>query len=149
MDLFRQGLSKREISERLGLPYSYTVSITPRTHSRHYLSKRAVKILKRLNEVGYYFPKNSEEYDTIRRLKELAPIHFIRVKGKRIVYMQGHENEALKAFLEHYHFNYLTSRQLTAIKVLFGFREERYKYKPYKKQKQDKEENRNARLDQF
>jgi hypothetical protein len=149
LDLFKQGLSKREISESLGLPYQYIVSITPKTQYRHYLSDRALMILKRLNEVGYYFPKNSEEYDTIRRLKELAPIHFIRVKGKRIVYMQGHENEALKAFLEHYHFNYLTSRQLTAIKVLFGFREERYKYKPYKKQKQNKEENRNARLDQF
>jgi len=63
--------------------------------------------------------------------------------------MQGHENEALKAFLEHYHFNYLSSRQLTAIKVLFGFREERYKYKQYKKQKRDKSEPKNARLDQF
>ncbi len=149
LDLFKQGLSKREISESLGLPYQYIVSITPKTQYRHYLSDRALMILKRLNEVGYYFPKNSGEYGTIRRLTELAPIHFIRVKGKRVVYMQGHENEALKAFLEHYHFNYLSSRQLTTIKILFGFREERYKYKPYKKQKQNKEENRNARLDQF
>ncbi len=98
LDLFKQGLSKREISERLGLPYQYVVSITPKTQSRHYLSDRALRVLKRLNEVGYYFPKNSGEHGTIHRLKELAPIHFIRIKRKRVVYMQGHENEALKAF---------------------------------------------------
>ena len=37
LDLFKQGLSKREISERLNLSYPYVVSITPKTQSRHYL----------------------------------------------------------------------------------------------------------------
>lgn len=71
--------------------------------ARHYLSDKALKILRQLNEVGYYFPKNSGEYNIIRRLKELAPVHFVKVKSKRVVYTQGHENEAMKTFLEHYH----------------------------------------------
>jgi hypothetical protein len=141
LDLFKQGLSKKEISERLNLPYPYVVSITPKTQPRHYLSDRALRILKRLNEVGYYFPKNSGEYGIIRRLKEITPIHFVRIKGKREAYMRGHENEALKAFLEHYHLNYLSSQDLASIRNIFGFREERYKYKPYKKQRRNKEEN--------
>ena len=41
---------------------------TPKIHNRHYLSDKAVMILKQLNEKGYYFPKSSSEYNTIRGL---------------------------------------------------------------------------------
>ena len=148
LDLFKQGLGKREISEKLGLPYHFVLSITPKMQSRHYLSDKALKILKKLNEAGYYFSKKSGEYNIIRGLKELAPIHFVKVKTKRMVYMSEHETEVMKAFLEHYHFKYLSSHELANIRVAFGLREERYKYKPYKKKKRSEEE-RNAKLDQF
>ena len=147
LDLFNQGYSKSEIARKTGLPYGFVVVSTPRMRSKYYLSDKAVEILKKLNENGYYFPKSTNEYDTIRRLKELVPIHFARFRGKRIVYTTGHENEAIKKFIEHYHFNYLNNHELAAIRNVFGLREERYKYKPYKKMKPREEKNK--RLDEF
>lgn len=148
LDLFNQEYSKSEIAKKTGLPYGFVVVSTPRMRSKYYLSDKAVEILKQLNEKGYYFPKSTNEYDTIRRLKELIPIHFVIFRGRRVAYTNGHENEAIKKFIEHYHFNYLNSHELAAIRNVFGLREERYKYKLYKKKKPRKEE-RNARLDQF
>ena len=148
LDLFNQGYSKSEIARKTGLPYGFVVISTPRMRSKYYLSDKAVMILKRLNEKGYYFPKSAGEYDTIHRLKELVPIHFARFKGKRISYITGHENEAIKKFIEHYHFNYLSNHELAAMRNVFGLREERYKYKSYKNKKPRKED-KNARLDKF
>ncbi len=148
LDLFNQGYSKSEISKKTGFPYHFVVLSTPKIHNRHYLSDRAVVILKQLNEKGYYFPKNTGEYNTIRGLMELVSIHFARFRGKRIAYTTGHENEAIKKFIEHYHFNYLNDHELAAIRNVFGLREERYNYKPYTKNKL-KRENKNLRLDKF
>ena len=148
LDLFNQGYSKSEIAEKTGLPYHFVVLSTPKTQNRHYLSDKAVVILKQLNERGYYFPNSTNEYDTIRRLKELVPIHFVIFRGRRVAYTTGHENEAIKKFIEHYHFNYLNNHELAAIRNVFGLREERYTYKPYKNKKPRKED-RNTRLDKF
>lgn len=148
LDLFNQGYSKNEIAKKTGLPYSFVVISTPKIQNRYYLSDKAVVILKQLNEKGYYFPKGTSEYNTIRGLKELVSIHFARFRGKRIAYTTGHENEAIKKFIEHYRLNYLNDHELAAIRNVFGFREERYNYKPYKKEKPSKE-GRNAKLDQF
>lgn len=115
---------------------------------RHYLSDKALKILRQLNEKGYYFPKGTSEFNTIRGLKELVSIHFARFRGKRIAYTIGHENEAIKKFIEHCHLNYLNDHELAAIRNVFGLRKERYNYKQYKKDKPVKE-GKNARLDQF
>lgn len=80
----------------------------------------------------------------------MVSIHFVRFRGKRIAYTTGHENGAIKKFIEHYHFNYLTSHELVAIRNVFGLREERYNsnYKPHKLKKHNEEE-KNAKLDQF
>ena len=148
LDLFNQGYSKNEIAKKTGLPYYFVVISTPKIQNRHYLSDKAVVILKQLNEKGYYFPKGTSEYNTIRGLKELVSIHFARFRGKRIAYTTGHENEAIKKFIEHYHLNYLNDQELAAIRNIFGLREERYNYKPYKKKQSSKKE-RNAGLNQF
>ena len=149
LDLFNQSYSKSEIAEKTGLPYHFVVLSTPKTQNRHYLSDKAVIILKQLNEKGYYFPKASE-YNIIRGLKELVSIHFARFRGKRIAYTTGHENEAIKKFIEHYHFNYLGYHELAAIRDIFGLREERYKSKPKShKIKKYSVKDRDTRLDQF
>ena len=75
-------------------------------------------------------------------------IPFVRFIGKRIAYTTGHENEAIKKFIEHYYFNYLNDHELAAIRNVFGLREESYNYKPYKK-KQPRKEERSVRLDKF
>ena len=148
LDLFNQGYSKSEIAKKTGFPSHFVVLSTPKIHTRHYLSDKAVIILKQLNEKGYYFPKNTGEYNIIRGLKELVSIHFTRFKGKRIAYTTGHENEAIKKFIEHYHFNYLNDHELAAIRNVFGLREERYKYKSPHKWKKDKS-SKYVKLDQF
>ena len=146
LGLFNQGYSKNEIAKKTGLPYHFVVLFIHKIQNRHYLPDKAVVILKQLNEEGYYFPKGTA--NTIHGLKELVSIHFARFGGKRIAYTIGHENEAIKKFIEHYHFNYLNDHKLAAIRNVFGFREERYNYKPYKKEELSKEE-KNARLSQF
>ena len=94
------------------------------------------------------FPNNTREYNVIRGLRELVSIYFASFRGKRIAYTTGHENEAIKKFIEHYHFNYLNDHELAAIRNVFGLREERYNHKPYKKKKRNKGSI-NTRLDQF
>lgn len=125
LDLFNQGYSKNEIAKKTGLPYYFVVIFTPKTQNRHYLSDKAVVILKQLNEKGYYFPKGTSECNTIRGLKELVSIHFARFRGKRIAYTTGHENEAIKKFIEHYHLNYLNDHELAAIRNVSGLKEKK------------------------
>ena len=93
LDLFNQGYSKSEIARKTGLPYGFVVISTPRMRSKYYLSDKAVEILKKLNENGYYFPKSTNEYDTIRRLKgetrhkavpsKADPCQFYKREGSR------------------------------------------------------------------
>ncbi|MCL4376237.1 hypothetical protein M1558_01970 [Candidatus Parvarchaeota archaeon] len=47
------------------------------------------------------FPNNTREYNVIRGLRELVSIYFASFRGKRIAYTTGHENEAIKKFIEH------------------------------------------------
>ena len=77
-------------------------------------------------------------------------LHLVQIKkGRWICYLEGKNTEALKAFLQHYKMDYLSSQELASIKNAFGLREDRYerKYTIHKKKKS--EESRNARLDQF
>ncbi len=64
LDLFNQGYSKNEIAKKTGLPYYFVILSTHKTQNRHYLSDKAVIILKQLNKKGYYFPKGTSEYNT-------------------------------------------------------------------------------------
>ena len=117
---------------------------------RQYLSERALAIMRSINRTGYYFPKNEADVNLLRRLKqkEVMTLHLAKIKNKWICYLEGKNTEAMKAFLKHYHINYLSLHKLAQIRGVFGLREEKYKYKPYKKKEQRKDE-KNARLDQF
>ena len=117
---------------------------------RQYLSFRAIEIMRYLNDHRYYFPKNKSDIVILRGLKakEISPMHIAKYKGKRIAYLEGHNEAAMKVFMERYKINYLSTQKLAQLRYVFGLRGERYKYKPYKKKKRS-EESRNARLDQF
>ncbi|MCL5009871.1 MAG: hypothetical protein M1433_02760 [Candidatus Parvarchaeota archaeon] len=118
---------------------------------RQYLSERALAIMRSINRLGYYFPKNEADVNLLRGLKqkEIMQLHLARIGGKWICYLEGKNAEALKAFLERYHMNYLTVHKLAQIRDVFGLREERYKRKYSVHKKTKSKESRNARLDQF
>jgi hypothetical protein len=118
---------------------------------RQYLSERALAIMRSINRLGYYFPKNEADVNLLRGLKqkEIMQLHLARIGGKWICYLEGKNAEALKAFLERYHMNYLTVHKLAQIRDVFGLREERYKHKYSARKRTRGEEGRNTRLDQF
>ena len=117
---------------------------------RQYISQRAIEILRTINNYGYYLPKSESDLNVLRGLKakEITPIHIISYRKRRIAYLQGHNEAAMKVFMERYKINYLSTQKLAQLRYVFGLRGERYKYKSYKKKKRS-EESRNARLDQF
>ena len=119
---------------------------------RQYLSERALAIMRSINRLGYYFPKNEADVNLLRGLKqkEIIQLHLARISGKWICYLDGKNTEAMKAFLEHYHIDYLSSQKLARIRAVLGLREESYnsKYKRRKLKKRSEEE-KNAKLDQF
>ena len=117
---------------------------------RQYLSQRAIEILRTINNHGYYFPKSESDLNVLRGLKakEITPIHIISYRKRRIAYLQGHNEAAMKAFMERNKINYLSAQKLTQLRYVFGLKGERYRYKPYKRKKRS-EESKNARLDDF
>ena len=87
LDLFNQGYSKNEIAKKTGLSYYFVVISTPKIHNGHYLSDKAVVILKQLNEKGYYFPKSVEntiQYVDLRNLCQFI-LQGLGVKGLLIL----------------------------------------------------------------
>lgn len=99
---------------------------------RQYLSQRAIEIMRTLNRLGYYFPKNEADLMLLRGLKqkEVLLLHLAQIKkGRWICYLEGKNEDALKAFLKHYRMNYLSAQELGHIRNAFGLREERYKRK--------------------
>lgn len=71
-----------------------------------------------LNEQGYYFPRNQADKYVLRRLKqkEIMSLHLANIKNHWICYLEGKNDMAMKAFIEHYRINYLSSHKLAQIK---------------------------------
>ena len=115
----RSGMTKREVSGLLNLPYSKICYWTADIHnSNSRISGSVERIVAEVIEKGYFFPKKAQ-LNTCRIIKQSLGLRLTRLNGKWILYQSSEKNNAMKAMLEKSKFNYLSNHRLATIKRLF------------------------------
>ena len=117
----RSGMTKREVSGLLNLPYSKICYWTADIHnSNSRISGSVERIVAEVIEKGYFFPKKAQ-LNTCRIIKQSLGLRLVKLNEKLILYQPNEKDKAIKAIVEKSRLNYLNTRKLENIKKLFNF----------------------------
>lgn len=123
--LVKMGVSKREASVMVGVPYPTALLWTPDIYmdADSRISGITLRILKELILNGYYFPnRNIREMFSYRLLKKSFPVKRVKSHGMVVYMMKGKERIAMEALLRKINLKSVSYGKLGQMRRLFGIK---------------------------
>jgi len=123
--LVKMGVSKREASVMVGVPYPTALLWTPDIYmdADNRISGITLRILKELVSTGYYFPnRNLRATSAYRLLKKSFPVKRVKSHGLVVYMMIGKERIAMEALLRKINLKSVTYGKLGYIRRAFGIK---------------------------
>jgi len=121
------GLTKGDAAKELGLSRLTVIRYTkdiPGKKGNASIRGWSLTLVKELTTKGFYLPSTSQEAkrtnQSYRFLKTLIPVKKVQAKDKVVFYLQGHEKEAMEAFLANVGRKVVGYHEVVPIMKLFG-----------------------------
>lgn len=123
--LVKMGVSKREASVMVGIPYPTALLWTPDIYMNvdSRISGVTLKILKELVSTGYYFPnRNLRATSAYRLLKKGFPVKRVKTHGLVVYMMRGSERRAMEEMMKKLNLKSVSWQKLGYIRDVFGIK---------------------------